>query len=275
MKINTILNRYIFRELISPFAISFLFLTFIFLMTRIPQITNMVVNYNTKIIDILLLIVCSLPRFMEFTIPISVMLSVLTGFIRMSRDNEITALKAGGIIVYRLLVPVIFFCILATLLTLWINVYAQPWGNRTVESQGIKIARSSFNIALKERRFNNISNGIMIYFNSKDIRTKQLKNVYIEDSRINGKISISIAPAGILFSEPQKMSYTLRLYNGMINQVDIETKSVNTVHFTTYDINFDFHQLKHRSNRKSKDIDEMSIKELMLFAKKYQKTKKF
>ena len=203
----------------------------------------------------------------------SVMISVLISFIRMSRDNEITALKAGGIIVYRLLTPVLFFCTLATLLTLWINLYAQPWGNRTVEGQGIKIAQSSLNIALKERRFNNIFNGVMIYVNSKDIQTQQLKNVYIEDSRINGKISISIAPAGILFSDAKKMLYTLRLYNGMVNQVDIETKSVNTVHFTTYDINLDFHPSKLRSRRKSKDIDEMSLRELLKFKGKISTNK--
>ncbi len=225
----------------------------------------MVVNYNTNISDVFLLIVYTLPRFLEFTLPMSVMISVLLSFMRMSQDNEIIALKAGGVIIYRLLVPVMFFCILGTLITLWITLCAKPWGNRAIAYQSIKVARSSFNIALKERRFNNTFNGIMIYVNSKNIKTKQLKDVYIEDSRINGKISISIAPAGILFSDSKNMSYTLRLFNGMVNQVDLKTKSVNSVYFTTYDINFNLKPQRKRAEKKSKEIDEMSFTELLKF----------
>ncbi len=274
MRINTIINRYIFRELIPPFAITLLFLTFIFLMTRIPQITNMVMNYNTKLSDVLLLIVYTLPRFMEFTIPMSIMISVLLTFMRMSQDNEIIALKAGGVTIYRLLVPVMFFCVIGTALTLWITLCAKPWGNSSMSYQGIKIARSSFNIALKEREFNNTFNGVMIYINSRDIKTRQLKNIYIEDNRINGKTSISIAPKGVFLSGPDGISYTLRLYNGMVNQVNLKNKTVNTVHFTTYDINLDFKSARKKLRKKSKEVDEMSFTELLNFMGKISDNKK-
>ena len=49
-------HTYIFSELVPPFVISLFFLTFVFLMTRIPEITNMVVNYNTNVADILMMI---------------------------------------------------------------------------------------------------------------------------------------------------------------------------------------------------------------------------
>ncbi len=274
MRVNTIINRYIFRELIPPFAITLLFLTFIFLMTRIPQITNMVVNYNTKISDVFLLIVYTLPRFLEFTLPMSVMISVLLTFMRMSQDNEIIALKAGGVIIYRLLVPVMFFCILGTILALWITLCGKPWGNSAITFQSIKVARSSFKIALRQREFNNTLNGIMIYVNSKNIKTNQLKDVYIEDSRINGKISISIAPTGVLLSDANNMSYTVRLYNGMVNQVDLKTKSVNSVYFTTYDINFNLEPQRKKAGKKLKEIDEMSFTELLNFTRRKTGNKK-
>jgi len=274
MKVNTIINRYIFRELIPPFIISLFSLTFIFLMTRVPVITNMVVNYNTKISDIFLLILYTLPRFMEFTIPMSVMISLLLTFMRMSGDNEIIALKAGGITVYRLLIPVIAFCILGTCMTLLITLSAEPWGNRSITDQGIKIAQSSLSIALKERQFNNKFKNVMIYVNSKNIKTKQLKDVYIEDSRINGKITISIAPRGAFFSNRNKTSYTLRLYNGMINQVNRVEKSVNTVYFNTYDINLTLESSVDSARKKSRDIDEMGIRELIRFIGKISNNEK-
>ncbi|MCK5837459.1 MAG: LptF/LptG family permease, partial [Desulfobacula sp.] len=57
MKTINIINRYILKEFLSPFAISLFFLTFVFLMTRIPEITNMVVNYNADISSVALMVV--------------------------------------------------------------------------------------------------------------------------------------------------------------------------------------------------------------------------
>ena len=63
----------------------------------------MVVNYNSSIMDILLLISYTLPRFMEFTIPMSAMIAVLLTIMRMSGENEIIALKGAGMSLYKLL----------------------------------------------------------------------------------------------------------------------------------------------------------------------------
>jgi len=46
MKINTIIYRHLLQELLPPFLINMVFFSFVFLMTQILEITNMVVNYN-------------------------------------------------------------------------------------------------------------------------------------------------------------------------------------------------------------------------------------
>ncbi|MCP4119814.1 MAG: LPS export ABC transporter permease LptF [Desulfobacteraceae bacterium] len=264
----TTINRYIFRELIPPFAISSIFLTSIFLMTRIPQITNMVVNYNTGILSVLLLISYTLPRFMEFTIPMSVMISVLLTFMRMSGDNEIIALKGGGMTIYRLLPPVLLFCFLGTLLTLGVTVFGVPWGKLEFKTTGIQIARSNLNVALSERQFNSGFKDVMIYVSSMDMKTKVLKDLFIEDSRTEDRVTVSVAPEGILAKDSRTGDFTLRLYGGTVNQVDLKNKSVNSMDFNTYDINLDFEQAQKKAIRVKKDFDEMSLKELTAFIEK-------
>ncbi len=101
------INRYVFKEFFPPFAISLFFLTFVFLMTRIPEIMNLLVNYNADLGAVVMMIVFTLPRFLEFTIPMSVMVAILLTFIRMSVENEMTAMKGAGLSLYRLLPPVL------------------------------------------------------------------------------------------------------------------------------------------------------------------------
>jgi lipopolysaccharide export system permease protein len=264
----TTINRYIFRELIPPFAISAIFLTFIFIMTRIPEITNMVVNYNTGIFSILLLICCTLPRFMEFTIPMSVMISVLLTFMRMSGDNEIIALKGGGVTIYRLLPPVLIFCSLGTVLTLWITIIGVPLGNMSFKTVGVAMAQSNLNVALSDGKFNSSFKDVMIYVSSMDVKTKKLRDLFIEDRRTRGRVTISVAPEGILAKDAITGSYALRLYGGSVNQVDLKSRSINNVAFDTYDINLDFAQVQKSSKGGDKDFDEMTLNELRAFIEK-------
>ena len=257
-----VLYRYIFWELLSPFGVSLLFLTFVFVMTRIPDITNMVVNYNMGISAVFFLVIYTLPRFMEFTLPMSVMIAVLLTFMRMSGANEIIALKGGGMTIYRLLPPVTFFCVLMTLITLWVTVWAVPWGKHAFSIKGAQMARANINVALKERQFNTPFDNVMIYINAIDIKTARLKDIFIEDGRDPDSVNITVATEGYLVSRPAEGLYTLILENGMINQVSLDRSVAHQVQFDTYDINFDRGVPGKDLVDGTKDLDEMGIKAL-------------
>ncbi|WP_321495553.1 LPS export ABC transporter permease LptF [uncultured Desulfobacter sp.] len=264
MKVFKRIHTYLFFELVPPFVISSFFLTSVFLMTRIPEITNMVVNYNCRITDILLLIACTLPRFMEFTIPMSAMISVLLTIMRMAGENEIIALKGAGMSLYKLLPPVLFFTVTALLITLGVTVYGIPQGKLALKMKTIELARTSIDAALQERRFNSELDGIMIYVAHVDMSTRELTDVYIEDRRTADVVSISTAPRGRLVRQGNQDLYTIRLYDGMINQVNVHNHSVNNINFGNYDINIDLAAMqKNWSGNVRKDFDEMSLHELL------------
>ncbi|MEE4363706.1 MAG: LPS export ABC transporter permease LptF [Desulfotignum sp.] len=258
-----IIHRYIFKEFLPPFGISLFFLTFVFLMTRIPDITNLVVNYNADISAILMMVVYTLPRFLEFTIPMSVMISVLLTFMRMSGENEIVALKGAGLSLYRLLPPVLIFCVLGTGLTLWITISGVAWGKLSIKQKTIEMARSSIDLALQERQFNSRLKDIMIYVSHVDMKTKDLTDVFIEDRSVSGMTRISVAPRGRLIHSQNDNIYTIRLYEGIINQVDVGDKAVSTIHFGNYDINIDLAAMHQGPGRIKKDLDELNLNDLI------------
>ena len=103
MKLNSIVNRYVLTEMLAPFSINVIVFTFLFLMAELVKITNWIVNYSLSIFSVLTLIFFTMPWFLMFIIPMSVMLAVVLTFLRMSADNEIVALKSCGLSVYGLL----------------------------------------------------------------------------------------------------------------------------------------------------------------------------
>ncbi len=233
----------------------------------------MVMNYNVPLSSVLILLGLKLPRFLEFTIPMSVTISVLLTFMRMSGENEILALKAAGASLYKLLPPVLVFCVLGTLLTLWATLIALPWSKASFKQKSIEFAQSSIDMALQERQFNAQVDDLMIYVAHVDIKNHGLEDIVIEDRRTKGVVSISTAPSGKIISTKNKRVYTIRLYDGAINQVELDKGSVNNIKFGNYDIIIDLAALNKNIGNATKRIDERSLGELIQFIRSGIKNK--
>jgi lipopolysaccharide export system permease protein len=265
MQLNSIINRYIFIEMIPPFVINLVFFTFIFLMTRILEITNMVVNYGVQLYKILLIMAYTAPYFLVYVIPMSVMLTILLTFLRMSAENEIIAIRASGISVLGLLPPVLLHCFIGCILTGLMSVYGLPWGKLSIKELTYQIATSNVDLGLKERTFNDRFEGVMLYVNKIDIQNKELIDVFISDKRDEEIASTIIAPRGKLLSDPSKLLFQLILYNGIINQTDLNNHTANVIDFNTYDVRLDLKKTLQPALSPVKDRHEMWMSELWNF----------
>ena len=270
--INTILNRYIFKELFPPFITSLLFFSFIFLMAKILDITNLVVNYNTTLITVFSLLFYSMPSFLIFVIPISITMSVLLIFLKMSSENEIVALKSSGVSIYNFIPSVFLFCIFGVVFTYVMITYFQPSGRYAFAKTASAIMAENIELGLKERCFNDNFDKVILYANKIDIKNKTIEDIFIEDKRTAESVTTVIAPEGMILSEPSNMTFYMRLYNGVINQTSIKRKVAHSIHFDTYDISFDVKK-KAQAFRIRKNEKDMSITELLSFIENSKKKK--
>jgi lipopolysaccharide export system permease protein len=267
MKINSILNRYIFGQLFAPFIITLIFFTFVFLMAQMLKITNLIVNYSVDLISILNILVLSTPFFFMFVIPMSVMMAILLTFLRMSSDNEILAMKTSGINLYRLLPPVFTFCLGGYLLTFYMSAYGAPNAEQAIRNITFKILSQNLDIGLKARTFNDNFKDVMLYINDIDMKNKLLIDIFIEDKRKKDLVTTVVAPRGKLFSEEGDLIYHLRLFDGRINQVRLENRSAHSITFDTYDIRLDLQNALATSRKPAKRWKEMTLPELHQFRK--------
>jgi lipopolysaccharide export system permease protein len=268
MKLNSITNRYIFKEMFGPFSINIFIFTFLFLMTEMLKIANWIVNYNLSMWAVFTLIFYSLPMFLTFIIPMSVMLAILLTFLRLSSDNEIVAIKSCGMSIYGLLPPVLLFALLGFLLTMFLTIYAGPKSKASLEEMSMEVATTNMDIGLKERTFNDTFKGVMLYVNKIDIHNKKLIDVFIEDKRQADIISTVVAPEGRLISEPEKYTYHLILSNGTIHQTNPKKRSANSIQFSTYTLSLNFREEIAKASKRKKGREEMSVAELRQYSDK-------
>ena len=265
MKIVSIINRYILKEFLAPFAVNVLFFTFIFLMAELIEITNWIVNYNINLATILWMIFYQMPFLLIFVIPISVMITVLLTFLRLSNENEILAIKTGGISIYALLAPVFAFCFIGFGLTMVMSVYGQPRGRSALRELTRQIVSSNITIGLKERTFNDSFSDVVIYVNEIDSKNKILLDVFIEDNRQPDRVNTVIAPRGEIFNDSQRAVSHLRLFNGSIHQTNLKDKAAHSIQFERYDISLPTNISPSKIDRNPKRPKEMNTGNLKRF----------
>ncbi len=270
---NTIIQRYIFKELQPPFIISLAFFSFIFIITQMNVITGYLVSYQIGIGTVALLLAYAMPYFLQFVIPMSVMLSALLTFLRMSGDLEIVALKASGVSVGRLLPPVLLFGLGGAILTAGITIYASPMCFKATKKLLYEMAKANIDAGLKPRQFIDTFKDVVLYINDIDRETRTLSNILIEDNRSARVSSTVVAPRGRLFFDPELLAVRLQLLDGAIYQVSLDDRRVNRVEFKSYDIRLDVKRNMVGLGQKSTNVKEMGLNQLYRYIYKQKRAK--
>lgn len=235
------LSLYIFKEITVPFFLGFIVFTFVLLMGRFMNLADMVIAKGVPVADVARLLIYMLPSFSFITIPMALLLAMLLAFGRLSADNEITALKSGGISLYGVLPPVILFAFLAYTVTTIITVYALPWGNTAFKTLLYDVINVRVNISLKDRVFNDDFPGLVIYVARHDEASHQISGVLIYDERDPEEPSTIFARSGMIMTDPDRKTLRLRLLDGGVHRLKGKS-NYQLMEFDRYDLIVNFQQ---------------------------------
>ncbi len=235
MKITPkIIDRYILKEILVPAGIGVGVFTFVFLVSKLFRVTEMVVDKGIPLGYAIKLFLCLIPAFLVFVIPMAFLLGVLLALGRLSADNELIALKTSGVGLYRLSPPVIVLSLFTFLLTSFLLFYAVPWGSRNFQETLFRLAETKAKLDVKERVFNAPFGGFVIYVNKLSQGGKVLEGVMIYDERDPKINSTILARKGYLISDPQAQKLILNLFDGSIHSKEVKGEAYRTIHFNTY-----------------------------------------
>ena len=124
-----ILDKYILREVISSFLFgAFTFLS-IFLVDILMELIDYIISKGIPVETTVRLFLYALPAVLVLVIPMALLFSVLLALSRLQSDNEIIAMKAGGIHFYRIVVSLIFVGVFLTGVTIFLNEILVPNSN--------------------------------------------------------------------------------------------------------------------------------------------------
>jgi len=124
-----ILDRYVLREVVPPFLIGLLLVTFVLLMNQVLLVADLFVDKGVPALRALRLLALLVPSMLVFALPMAVLVGILGGLARLSADSEIIALASAGVGPRRLARPFVAFGLCGFLLTLPLALYWAPRAN--------------------------------------------------------------------------------------------------------------------------------------------------
>lgn len=231
-----IIDRYVSREVIAPFALGVLLLTFALVTGRLLKLTEMVVNHGVTLGDVASLIGYIMPAFLGLTFPMAVLLGVLMGFGRMSGDRELIAARACGMSLYRLAAPVIGFALAVYALSSWLSFVVTPWANSHLREKLFELTQTRSTAGLREKIFNRNLPGMVVYVDRVAASDGMLHGVMISDARNPGQQNTIIARSGIVVPDEPHRAITLRLYDGSVFGVEASNDTSHVTSFRIYDV---------------------------------------
>jgi len=228
---------------------------------------DLVVNRGVSPAIVAQLFGLSLGYIVALSLPCAVLVAVLMTFGRLSQDNEITALRASGVNLLRVMTgPLAASVLLAVGLTLF-NNHVLPESNHAFANLLIDIGRMRPTVKLQEGVFITDFPGYTLLVQSVNGRTNEMRGVTIYQMNPGGPPTTILAERGFLSYSKNGRDAILELKDGEIHEIPSDEQNAaryRRLVFKTHVINIaGAGGMLERTVRNSRSDREMSAQDLM------------
>ena len=219
-----IIHKYVLREHVGPLVFALSALTSLMLLNYVAKQLGNLVGKGLDWTVIGEFFLLSIPFTVAMTLPMAILVSVLYAFSRLAAENEITALKANGVSIARLLVPVLFGGMGMAILMIVFNDQILPRANHRLRTLQGDIARKKPTFAIKEQIINEVApQQFFLRTNHLDRATNRMREVTIYDLSDPLRRRTIYADSGYMSFAEGGSDLQLTLYDGVMQEVPRET----------------------------------------------------
>ena len=276
-----ILDRWLFGQLIPPLLFAISAFTVVSLSVGVMfDLIRKIVEFGLPITLAIQVMFLKLPGFLVLSFPMSVLLSTLLAYGKLSSNSEILAARSLGVKTFRLVIPAIILSIFMTFLTFYFNNSLVPLTNKYSETllrdglgKSVSIERGhdiffkgygsytdpKTNESTERNTFLN-----QIFF-SRVVENNVMKNVTLIDFSLVGYKQILSADQAIFDREKSAWIFT----NGKVITLD-ESGKTTTIGFTEYSYPMGDGPLK--VSKIPDDANKMTLTQALKAKKLYEET---
>lgn len=217
------------------------------------------------VLELLLMLVLYV---INYALPLGFLTSILLVLGRLSAQREIVAMKASGISVYRIALPILVLGFIGTCLSAFINAYYAPYAKVTYMENFKKVFQENPLQYIRERTFIKDFPGYIIYVAEKN--NNEFFDCWLWEIERNGDVKGFIkAKSGRFDFDLKTGDILLTLHNGTAeirdvnDSEDLKSAPVPILSYEEMSVRLPFSGLLGQPNSANKKLSMMTVFELL------------
>ncbi len=280
----TVLDKYLLKQLLATFFPGIVvFTSLVFASDQFLYLVKQISNYGIPFKVAFLAVLLQMPYIIVFTIPMAILLATILTFNRFNTNNEITVMRACGISLKRLAMPVLVFSFTAAMCSFLINEFVVPAANTQARNLMLwalmqkNLPNEKTNFSFKEF---DVNKRLKRLFYISKYKNRKLEGVTVLDLSRNDIIQVLQAKRAEAMAEKWKfydaVNYTISQNGKIMNTAVFGESAMNTVfnlnkikklHKATELSYFDLVKYIEKLKADGKDNRRLSKLKIMLYEK--------
>ena len=215
-----LIDRFVSRELLVNVTFAIAVLSLVLVVGNIfRKLLPLLVNHDVPMEYLITFIAYVLPFSLIFTIPWGLLTAILLVYGRLSADNELIALRANGVSVTRVSIPLAGIAIGCTAICLWLNVQVAPAAQERLRSTIFDLATRNPMALFGSDQVIDQFPGRRIYVGKKE--GNKLENITVFE--MNEKalpVKVTYARTGMLEADLANKQILMHLYGARYQERD-------------------------------------------------------
>ena len=266
------LDQFLLKSFIGPFFAILGIVTFVLVMQFLWLYIDELVGKGLEFKVILEFLMWGSCQTLPLAIPLATLLSSMMTLGDMGEKFELTAMKASGISLARVLVPMTFVSVCICIGAFFVGDRLVPYSINQIYTMRDDIGRTKSEIKIPTGTFYDGIEGYILRVERRDKETGMMYNIQVYDHTVGkGNTRITVADSGVIKMSKAKDYLTFQLFDG-INYQETNTRkyrdttlALNRIQFHSQELvipleNYAFHHSD--SARYGEQVKSMNLKAL-------------
>lgn len=257
-----LIDRYILKQFIFTLVFAIVALCVIFLVVNLLENLDDFMDNDATFMVIAKYYIHYFPEILKILTPVATLLSTLFTVGKLSTLNEITAMKTGGMSLYRIMIPLTIVGLAISFGQLYFNGWVVPKSNTkklAIEREYLKKSKSGgpiYNLFLRDAPRKNVSFG---YYNA-DMKTGHKIAIEYYSDKFQPRLLKRIEADTLKWINSEKKWYMINGFERTYNDNDINIRSFGR---EVIDLNVKHNQIV----QLNKSVSEMNLDEFRNYIK--------
>ena len=251
------LNKYLMKQSFTPFILSVGVITTVLFLQFLIRAIDRFLGKGLDIVTIFEYLYLNLAWIIALSVPMSLLISSVMTYGRMSQENEITALKSAGVNLFSIIKPALWFGSIVGFLLCLFNNFILPDMNYNARLLARDIYQKQPELTIEAGYFiDMVPEYTMIV---KELEENKFKDVKIFSKNTQSEQTTIYAQTGSLESNGNII--TVNLQDGEIHEIDLENYDhYRRIKFSTHQITISMDDLLlNRTNEANRTDREMKV----------------